>query len=282
MRQWTIDAFTTRAFCGNAACVVEPMDAWPSDDWMQRLAAENAAGATAFLRRTGAPDQFGLRWFTVATEVPLCGHATLATAHALIREMGLAPGALAFDTASGRLTVQPQADAYELSLPVPAFRRVATPAGLGRALGAEPTEVWEAPYLVALFDDADVIPTLRPRTTDLMRISTALGGQGNVGVAAIAAKSTGFDVIDRFFAPGYGIPEDPATGSFHAILTPLLAPRLGPGPIRFHQAFPGRGAELTGRLAGDRAIIGGSAVTVAQSRLRVAPTSPASVAANPR
>jgi PhzF family phenazine biosynthesis protein len=271
MRQWTIDAFTTRAFRGNPACVVEPLDAWPSDDWMQRLAAENAAGATAFLRRTNALGLFGLRWFTPATEVPLCGHATLAATHALIREMGLPAGGFAFDTASGRVTTQARADAYELSLPRPSFRRIPTPQGLAAALGADPAEVWEAPYLVALFDDAEVIPNLRPQPSELLPISLAHGGQGNVGAAAIAPASTGFHVVDRFFAPGYGLPEDPATGSFHAILTPLLAPRFGQDPIRFRQIFPGRGAELTGRVADDRVLIGGSAVTVVESRLRVAP-----------
>lgn len=270
MRQWTIDAFTTRPFGGNPACVVEPMEAWPSDAWMQRLAAENGAGATAFLRRTDAPDRFGLRWFTPATEVPLCGHATLAAAHALIRELGRASRTFAFDTASGTLSARAQAESYELSLPVPPFERIATPPGLARALGAEPAEVWKAPYLVALFDDPGTIAKLRPQASELLRISAALGGQGNVGAAALAAPGD-FDVVDRFFAPGYGLPEDPATGSFHAILTPLLAPRLGARPIRFHQAFPGRGAELSGRVAADRAIIGGCAVTVAETRLRVTP-----------
>lgn len=271
MRQWTIDAFTSRPFGGNAACVVEPMDAWPSDDWMQRLATENAAGATAFLRRTQVPDRFGLRWFTSATEVPLCGHATLAAAHALVREIGSAAGAFTFNTASGPLMAEAQPDGYELSLPLPPFRPIPPPPGLARALGAQPAEVWEAPYLVAFFDNPEVIPRLRPDLPGLMEISMARGGQGNVGVAALAAPSSGFHVIDRFFAPGYGIPEDAATGSFHAILTPLLAPRLGPGEIRFHQACPGRGAELRGRLAAERVRVGGAAVTVAESRLRVAP-----------
>jgi len=271
MRQWTIDAFTSRPFGGNAACVVEPLDSWPSDDWMQRLATENAAGATAFLRGTETPDRFGLRWFTAATEVPLCGHATLAAAHALVGEMGSPARAFTFDTASGPLIAQAEADGYELSLPLPPFQPITTPGGLARALGAEPSEVWEAPYLVALFDDAEMIPRLRPDLPALMEISMARGGQGNVGVAALAAPSSGFQVIDRFFAPGYGIPEDAATGSFHAIPTPVLAPRLGAGPIRFRQASPGRGAELTGRLAAERVIVGGAAVTVAESRLRMAP-----------
>jgi len=266
MRQWTIDAFTSCAFGGNPACVLEPLDAWPEDAWMQRLATENAAGATAFLTRTAAPDRFGLRWFTPATEVPLCGHATLAAAHALAQELGAPGGSFRFETRSGQLGAQARGAAYELSLPVPPFRRIAAPPGLARALGAEPSEVWEAPYLIALFDAAEAIATLRPQQPDLMAISLAHGGQGNVGVAAIAAAASGFDVVDRFFAAGYGIEEDAATGSFHAILTPLLARRLGIDLLRFRQASP-RGAELTGRLEGDRAIIGGRAVTVAESRL---------------
>jgi len=271
MRQWTIDAFTTRPFRGNAACVLEPMEAWAPDDWMQRLAAENGAGATAFLTRTDQAKRFGIRWFTPTTEVPLCGHATLAATHALLTELGVAGGPVIFDSASGQITARVQADAYELSFLAPTFRRIATPAGLADALGAEPAEVWAAPYLVALFDEAEVIPQLQPRLSALRRISADLGGQGNVGVAAIAPAGSDFDVIDRFFAPGYGFREDPATGSFHVILTPILADRLAPGPIRFHQAYPGRGAELTGRLEAGRVVIGGRAVTVAESRLRVSP-----------
>jgi PhzF family phenazine biosynthesis protein len=270
MRQWTVDAFTRRLFGGNPACVLEPLEAWPSDGWMQRLAAENAAGATAFLRRTHSPDRFGLRWFTPAVEVPLCGHATLAATHVLIREIRPRRETLVFDTASGPVTTRDDGDGYEISLPRPPIRRIPTPAGLTDALGASPVEVWHAPYLVAILERPETIADLRPRHADLMRISLAHGGQGNVGVAALAPRATGFDVVDRFFAPGYGLPEDPATGSFHAILTSVLAPRLGRDPIRFHQMFPGRGAELTGRVSGDRVLVGGGAVTVAESRVRVA------------
>lgn len=270
MRQWTIDAFTTQPFLGNSACVVEPLDAFPPDDWMQRLAAENGAGATAFLTQTDAPNTFGLRWFTPATEVPLCGHATLAAAHALSAEIGAAAGPLLFDSASGRLTASVQAAGYELSLPIPPFARIALPRGLAEALGAEPREVWQAPYLIALFDDPEIIPRLNPQLGELRRISAALGGQGNVGVAALTPDRSDFNVIDRFFAPGYGFREDPATGSFHAILTPILADRLPPGVIRFRQAYPGRGADLTGRLDQDRVVIGGNAVTIAETLLRVA------------
>src|ERR1700751_2159267 len=105
MRQWTIDAFAAEPFRGNPACVLEPMDAWPEDRWMQALAAENNQAETAFLTRTSEPARFGLRWFTPALEVPLCGHATLASGHALFAELGVAADRLTFDTKSGPLTV---------------------------------------------------------------------------------------------------------------------------------------------------------------------------------
>lgn len=271
MRQWTIDAFTAQPFHGNSACVVEPMDTWPTEDWMQRLASENGAGATAFLLRRNRPGRFAIRWFTPATEVPLCGHATLATAHALVAEMGSGATPLSFETASGEITAHVREGAYELSFPMPPFEPIAVPEGLAEALGATPSEVWKAPYLIALFDDPEVIAALRPHLSGLQRLSAALGGQGNVGVAALAGDASGFDVVDRFFAPGYGFREDPATGSFHAILTPILADRLPSGPIRYHQAYPGRGAELTGWLDAGRVMISGRAVTVAEARLRTTP-----------
>src|SRR6185436_15106254 len=101
MRQWTVDAFASEAFKGNPACVLEPLAQWPSDAWMQALAAENNQAETAFLLMTGEADRFGLRWFTPALEVPLCGHATLAAAHVLFAELDVEAGQVTFDTASG-------------------------------------------------------------------------------------------------------------------------------------------------------------------------------------
>lgn len=270
MRQWTIDAFASAPFLGNSACVLEPMDQWPSEDWMQRLAAENCAGATAFLVRDAAPHRFGLRWFTPTTEVPLCGHATLAAAHALLAEQGLAHQEVEFQTASGLLTARrTDAGGYELAFPRPDVRRIEMPEGLAEALGAEPSEVWSAPYLVAIFANPEVIERLSPRLSDLRRISLALAGQGNVGAAAVAPAGSPFQVIDRFFAPGYGFREDPATGSFHVILTTILAERLPAGPIRFRQAYPGRGADIEGQLEPNRVRLGGRGVTVMESLLRL-------------
>jgi PhzF family phenazine biosynthesis protein len=272
MRQWTIDAFADRPFRGNPACVVEPFDAWPEAAWMQALAAENNQAETAFLVRTEDPARFGLRWFTPKLEVPLCGHATLASAHGLMEEMGLGAPQVAFDTASGLLTVARRDTGYEMDFPAQPPVRTDVPDGLAEALGATPAEVWAASYLVAVFEDAETVRTLRPDIPALGRIAgEATGGRGNIGVAAIADADSLHDVIDRFFAPGSGIAEDPTTGSLHCILSPLFSTKLGRAELRFHQAYPGRGGDLVCVLAGDRVLLRGTAVTVADSRLRLHP-----------
>lgn len=269
MRQWTVDAFAPKLFGGNPACVVEPMPRWPAETLMQSIAQENNVGATAFL--VAAPDgrSFGLRWFTPSVEVPLCGHATLAAAHVLIAEMRSESSSAHFETRSGPLSVVQVAKGYELSLPMQHVRRIPTPAGLPKALGVEPLEVWAGAYLIAVLGSADAVRTLRPDLEALHQISLSLGGQGNVGVAAVEASGLAHQVVDRFFAPGYGIPEDPATGSFHGILTPIMASRFTTSSVSFAQAYPGRGAEFVGRLEGDRVILGGAARTYSESLLRV-------------
>jgi len=270
MRQWTVDAFASGPFKGNPACVVEPFDAWPDAGWMQALAAENNQAETAFLLNTDDPARFGLRWFTPALEVPLCGHATLGSGHTLMVEMGLAAETLTFDTKSGPLVVRRADGGYEMDFPATAPKRIDPPAGLADALGAEPVEVWAAQYLVAVMQDEATVRGLTPYHHALKPISSAATqGRGNVGVAAIADAGAPYDVVDRFFAPGSGIDEDPATGSLHCILAPLFADKLGRSALKFHQAYPGRGGDLACEHRGERVLLRGSAVTVMESRLRL-------------
>lgn len=274
MRQWMIDAFTSRAFGGNAACILEPMLDWPDVAWMQALAGENNVGATAYLSRTDKPSRFGLRWFTPSVEVPLCGHATLAAAHMLFAEAGLASDLVEFETLSGVLSVRRAAGGYAMSLPIQRATTIPAPADLVDALGVRPTEVWVGAYMVAILETEAQVHGLAPRLEGLRSVSLAHGGQGNVGVAALADSGSSYAVVDRFFAPGYGIPEDAATGSFHAILTPIFAPKLRAASVSFRQAYPGRGAELHGSVEGDRVLLRGSAFTVFEAQLRVGGVSP--------
>jgi PhzF family phenazine biosynthesis protein len=269
MRQWTVDAFAAEAFRGNPACVVEPMDAWPDAAWMQALAAENNQAETAFLLKTSDDARFGLRWFTPALEVPLCGHATLASTHMLLSELGLSAEAVTFDTQSGPLVVRRSDDGYEMDFPALAPRRIDAPAGLAAALGVEPQEVWVSSYIVAVLKDEAEVRAVAPDLVALEAVASAATARGNVGVAAIADAGQAYDVVDRFFAPGSGIPEDPATGSLHCILSPLFAEKLGRARLKFYQAYPGRGGELDCEHRGDRVLRRGRAVTVLDGRLRI-------------
>ena len=271
MRQWTIDAFASQPFKGNPACVVEPLAAWPDDALMYALAAENNQAETAFLLRTGDPARFGLRWRTPTIEVPLCGHATLASAHMLFAELGAASDALTFDTKSGPLTVKRHARGYEMDCPADTPDQIEPPTGLAQALGATPLEVWSGRMLVAILKDEATVRALVPNLGAIAGMpSGANGVKGEVAVSALADAGGAFDVVSRFFAPGAGIPEDPATGGLHTLLSPLWSAKLGRSTLQFHQAYPGRGGDMQCEDAGDRVRLRGGAVTVIESRLRVA------------
>jgi PhzF family phenazine biosynthesis protein len=269
MRQWTVDAFAARPFKGNPACVVEPFDAWPEDGWMQALAQENNQAETAYLLRTPAPDRFGLRWFTPGLEAPLCGHATLASAHVLFAEQGLDVARITFDTRSGPLIVERDGEGYRMDFPADPPRRTEIPAGLAAALGAQPVEAWAAGYLVAVMADEATVRALTPDVAAVAQVNSAARRPGNVIVAAAADASAPYQLVSRFFAPGSGVAEDPTTGSAHTILAPLYAGKLGRNPLACHQAFPGRGGDMTCEVRGERVILSGRAVTVVESRLRL-------------
>jgi len=269
MRQWTVDAFAAAPFRGNPACVVEPFDQWPSDDWMQALAKENNQAETAFLLRTADPARFGLRWFTPGMEVDLCGHATLASAHVLLAELRLEAGALTFDTRSGPLIVSRASEGYEMDFPADPPRRTTVPEGLVEALGITPVEVRAGRYLVAVLADAAAVRTITPNIRALASIRGEAGETVQVIVCALADATDDVDVVDRFFAPGCGVDEDPATGSAHCILGPLYADTLGRATVRFRQVFPGRGGDIETETRGDRVLLRGQAVTVIESRLRL-------------
>ena len=271
MRQWTIDAFASLPFKGNQACVLEPFDAWPDRTWMQSLAAENNQAETAYLLKTGDPARFGLRWFIPALEVPLCGHATLASGHVLFAELGATAECLTFDTQAGALTVARAGAGYEMNFPADPPSRAEVPPDLAELLGAAPLEAWAAQYIVAVMADETTVRSLAPDIAGLKGVSAGAGrGAGNVAVTAFADAGRPYDIVSRFFAPGSGIPEDPATGSLHCVLAPLFRPKAGadddPLPSSLSRTRRGyrvrarRQSRADPRPSGDRRRIPASAV----------------------
>jgi predicted PhzF superfamily epimerase YddE/YHI9 len=254
-----VDAFADRPFRGNPAAVcVLPA---PRDDaWMQDLAREMNLAETAFLHpQDGA---YELRWFTPTVEVALCGHATLASAHVLW-ESGFLPSdrQARFHTKSGLLTADRRGDWIELDFPVTRPAAAPPPEGLGAALGATPRWVGRSrfDYLVELDSEEQV----RGLTPDL----AALGRVEARGVIVTSRSATaGYDFVSRFFAPRTGVPEDPVTGSAHCALTPFWSERLGRTTMTGYQASA-RGGIVRVRLAGDRVVLGGQAVTVMRGEL---------------
>jgi len=258
LSQYQIDAFTDRPFAGNPAAVV-PLEAWLDDALMQAIAAENNLSETAFFMAHG--EAYGLRWFTPVSEIDLCGHATLATAHVLFHELGVDADTLHFDTRSGRLTVSRHEGALQMNFPRWPVGPLEHDPGIGAALGADPTEVHETgACLMAVFDDEAAVATLAPD----MRAVAALHPFGLI----VTAPGLAHDFVSRFFAPAVGIDEDPVTGSTHCALTPFWAARLGKTTLKARQVSA-RGGEIECEVSGDRVLLRGQAVTVIESSLRL-------------
>lgn len=257
-----VDAFTAEPFSGNPAAVVV-LTAPRPDEWMRQVAAEMNLSETAFLHRR--PDgSFDLRWFTPTIEVDLCGHATLASAHALWESGQIPPDHIAtFHTKSGVLTAARQGDWIELNFPATPEAAADQPPGLADALGVAPKYVGKSrfDYLVEVeHEDA-----VRRATPDFGRLRT-LPVRGVMITSA--ATTPGTDFVSRFFAPGSGIDEDAVTGSAHCCLTPYWSQRLGKTELVARQ-LSARGGWLRVRLDGDRVRLAGQAVTVIRGEILV-------------
>lgn len=250
---YQVDAFTGKPFGGNpaAVCIV---DDTVTPELMQQIAAENNLSETAFV--TPENGQFNLRWFTPVVEVPLCGHATLATAHTLF-ETGLAPAAdtITFNTASGVLTARQQDGWIELNFPAITGQTVQLPEEIRDILQVNPVQTIEVfnRYLVELATEEEVL-AVNPDFSRLAKYPKVI-------VTAKANNTSEFDFISRFFAPVIGINEDPVTGAAHCCLAPYWAQKLGKTTMLAYQASA-RGGVLKIRLEGDRTILAGEAVTV--------------------
>jgi PhzF family phenazine biosynthesis protein len=254
-----LDSFTTRRFAGNPAAVM-PMDTFLSEAVLQALAAENNLAETAFLVPEGG--EYRLRWFTPVTEVPLCGHATLASAAVVMERLEPRRVEVVFQSASGPLTVRRTGAGYMMDFPARPSEPTAPPPELAKALGSEATEVWVNKFnYMAVLDNADRLRQLAPEMGALARV-------GRPGVIVTAPGDDTYDFISRYFAPAKGIPEDPVTGAAHCMLAPYWAKRLGKTAFRAFQASR-RGGEITCRLMGERVELEGSCVFYLEGQVEI-------------
>lgn len=255
---YQVDAFAEQRFSGNPAAVV-PLDRWLPDALMQNIAMENNLAETAFYATEH--DQFRIRWFTPKAEVDLCGHATLATAHVMFSHRGFAGNEVRFASRSGELRVRKDGDRLTLNFPTDTIERVALSPELTACFPVRPSEAWKGKvdYLL-VFENEAVVAGLQP---DLRAISR-LGTRG--AIATAKGDTAGF--VSRYFAPQFGIDEDPVTGSAHTTLMPYWANRLGTNELSAIQLSERKG-HLHCVLLGDRVEISGKAVTYLVGEIEV-------------
>ena len=249
IRQYQVDAFTTRVFEGNPAAVC-PLEAWLDDTVLQAIAAENNLPDTAFF----VPSErgFRLRWFTPIAEVDLCGHATLASAHVLFAILGYAKKQIIFETRSGELVVESNNGLLTMNFPARVPVSCPVPDGLIDGLGHPPLEVLAADDYIVVFQNEEIVRLLSPDFSKLQQL--------NLRGVVVTAPGNAVDFVSRFFAPKIGVPEDPVTGSAHCELTPYWAGRLGKNTLEARQVSK-RGGSLRCQLQGNRVILAGRAVT---------------------
>jgi PhzF family phenazine biosynthesis protein len=257
---YQVDAFTSARFAGNPAAIVL-LDSFLPDSMLQAIAAENNLAETAYLVPSNG--EYQLRWFTPGTEVPLCGHATLASAAVVMERIDPARTQVVFHSASGPLTVKRNGAGYIMDFPSRPSQPIPVPAGLAESLGATPAVVTEndSNYL-ALLDDEETLRGVVPDMAALVRI-------GKPGVIVTARSSDPqYDFVSRYFAPVKGIPEDPVTGSAHCMLAPFWAERLGKTDFTAFQASP-RGGKVLCRLRGDRTELEGECVFYLEGQVEI-------------
>ncbi|MEU2876767.1 PhzF family phenazine biosynthesis protein [Streptomyces sp. NPDC007070] len=267
MRIRIVDAFTDRPFAGNPAGVLL-LDAFPEDDWLQNVALEVNHAETAFAHRLPESPEadWALRWFTPATEVAMCGHATLATAHVL-HTTGTHTGPVRFATRSGVLIATPADDgSITLDFPTAPLTAVEVPDGVAEALGAEPLTAFDTgPSVGDLVVELADEKTVRGLTPDHKALA-AYSTRGLIATARAEDPARGYDFVSRCFFPNVGIDEDPVTGSAHTALAPYWSERLGRPDLTGLQASPRSGLVRTG-LRGERTLLTGRAVTVIDGEL---------------
>ena len=245
-----IDAFTNELFKGNPAAVI-PLEEWLNDATMQSIALENNLSETAFFVPTQAG--FEIRWFTPVTEVNLCGHATLATAHVIFNEADYPKTTIEFGSKSGKLIVKKLDDYLQLNFPADDIAQIDAPSSIIESIGKNPIACYKGKNdFLFLFNSEKDILDINPKFH-------LLADSGERGII-VTAPGSDVDFVSRFFAPQVGINEDPVTGSAHTTLAPFWSSKLRKTKLTAKQLSQ-RGGELTCTLKGDRVLITGKAKT---------------------
>ncbi|MBT3784644.1 PhzF family phenazine biosynthesis protein [bacterium] len=248
LRQYQVDAFASRVFEGNPAAVC-PLDSWLSDAVLQSIAQENNLSETAFT----VPSKRGyeLRWFTPVHEVDLCGHGTLAAAFVFFEILEFPQETICFETRSGDLFVSREDGFLVMDFPATLPEPCNPEHELLEGLGRRPLEVYCTDTYLAVYETEEEIQTLTPNFDILAGL--------NLSNVIVTAPGNKVDFVSRFFAPKFGIPEDPVTGSAHCMLAPLWATKMGKLSFRAKQISK-RGGDLLCEVKGDRVILRGNAV----------------------
>lgn len=255
---YQVDAFCSQRYAGNPAAVC-PLEGWLADSQMQSIATENNLSETAFF--VGTNGFYEIRWFTPSVEVPLCGHATLASAHVIFNHYAPLLNKLTFMSQSGELIVRRDGDFYELDFPANKPTPCAMPQDLVDALGIEPYRVLvtaDGEYYLAVFKRDKQIRELSPDMEKLSKLRRPCV------IATAKEERDGVDFVSRMFAPAIGIPEDPVTGAAHCVAAPYWAEWFAHPRLIAHQVSE-RGGELRCTVAADRVRLAGMAKTTHMS-----------------
>jgi PhzF family phenazine biosynthesis protein len=254
MKQYIVDAFTDKPFSGNPAAVCV-MENWPSEESIMKVSMENNLSETAFIVKED--EGYHLRWFTPATEIELCGHATLASAFVILNYYEPESDAVRFNTISGPLTVERNGDLYEMDFPTYELEEVPVTDSMEEAFGYRPVKAVLGLDLVCVFENEEQVRSMNPDQTGLTRL------QGRLQNATAAGKDT--DCVSRSFCPKVGIAEDPVCGSAHCQIADYWSGELAKPVIEAYQASK-RGGYLHCEMRGNgRIAISGKAVLVAVS-----------------
>lgn len=259
IKQYQVDAFAERVFEGNPAAVC-PLDGWLDDRILQAIADENNLSETAFF--VPMESGFHLRWFTPVAEVDLCGHATLASAHVLFECLGYDQRTVRFETRSGELKVERRNGLLAMDFPASSPQVCPSPEGLIEGLGQRPIEVLAANDYLAVFENEAAVRALSPDYSKLLGLDLR-------GVI-VTAPGDRVDFISRFFAPKFGIPEDPVTGSAHCELAPYWSAKLGK-PCLDARQISRRGGNVHCEVRGSRIVLSGSAVIFMEAEIDIEP-----------